>query len=68
MAPGANRFLISCVIVAGLGGCTLFGVDVDSTTTEVKQDSALQDRLRSLESRIQRLEGKIDRIEGRQRR
>ncbi len=65
MTPGANRFLISCVIVAGLGGCTLLGVDVDSTSTEVKEDSALQDRLRSLESRIQRLERKIDRIEGR---
>lgn len=65
MTPGANRFLISCVIVAGLGGCTLFGVDVDSTTTEVKQDSALQGQVRSLESRILSLERKIDRIESR---
>ncbi len=68
MTPGARKVLISCVIVAGLGGCTLFGVDVDSTSTEYKEESALKDQVKSLESRIQTLERKIDRIESRRRR
>lgn len=67
MTSGASKFLISCVIVAGLGGCTLFGVDVDSTSTEYREDSVLKGQIKSLESRVQRLERKIDRLEGRRR-
>lgn len=65
MTPGTSRLLISFVIVAGLGGCTVFGVDVDSTSTEYKEDSTLKHQVRSLESRVQSLERKIDRIENR---
>ena len=59
--------LLGPVLAAALlaGGCTLFGAEYKSETTEIKQDSGLKQRLHTLELRIDRIERKLDRIEPR---
>jgi hypothetical protein len=59
--------LLGPVLAAALlaGGCTLFGAEYKSETTEIKQDSGLEQRLNNLELRIDRIERKIDRLETR---
>lgn len=59
--------LLGPVLAAALlaGGCTLFGAEYKSETTEIKQDSGLEQRLHTLELRIDRIERKLDRIEPR---
>ncbi len=62
-----RRILLGPVLAAALltGGCTLFGAEYKSETTEIKQDSGLEQRLHTLELRIDRIEAKLDRLEPR---
>ena len=62
-----RRILLGPVLAAALlaGGCTLLGAEYKSETTEIKQDSGLEQRLYTLELRIDRIEAKIERLESR---
>jgi hypothetical protein len=57
--------LLGPVLAAALlaGGCTLLGAEYKSETTEIKQDSGLEQRLNNLELRLDRIERKVDRLE-----
>jgi hypothetical protein len=59
--------LLGPVLAAALlaGGCTLLGAEYKSETTEIKQDSGLEQRLNNLELRLDRIERKVDRLETR---
>lgn len=62
-----RRILLGPVVAAAMlaGGCTLFGAEYKSETTEYRQDTGLEQRLHTLELRIDRIEAKIDRLEPR---
>ena len=62
-----RRILLGPVLATALlaGGCTLFGAEYKSETTEIRQDSGLEQRLYNLELRIDRIEAKLDRLESR---
>lgn len=63
-----TRVLAFCLIAGmSLSGCTLLGVDYDSTSTEQTEASGLEGRVQAMESRLDRLENKIDAIENRTR-
>jgi hypothetical protein len=59
--------LLGPVLAAALlaGGCTLLGAEYKSETTEIKQDSGLEQRLNNLELRLDSIERKVDRLETR---
>ena len=56
--------LLGPVLAAALlaGGCTLLGAEYKSETTEIKQDSGLEQRLHTLELRMDRIERQLDRL------
>lgn len=60
---------LACCLIAGmsLSGCTLLGVDYDSSSTEQVTASGDDGRVQALESRLDRLENKIDALEDRTR-
>ena len=60
---------LACCLIAGmsLSGCTLLGVDYESTSTEQVTASGFDGRVQVLESRLDRLENKIDALEDRAR-
>ncbi len=62
-----RRILLGPVLAVALlaGGCTLFGAEYKSETTEIRQDTGLEQRLHNLELRLDRIEGKLDRLESR---
>ncbi len=49
-----RRILLGPVLAAALlgGGCTLFGAEYKSETTEYRQDTGLEQRLHNLELRL----------------
>ncbi len=61
--------VLACCLIAGmsLSGCTLLGVDYESTSTEQPVASGFEGRIQAMESRLDRLESKIDAIENRTR-
>ncbi len=62
------RGLAYCLTVGMfLSGCTLLGVDYDSTSTEQVTASGFEGRVEAVESRLDRLENKIDTLEDRTR-
>ena len=62
------RALAYCLIAGmSVSGCTLLGVDYDSTSTEQVTASGFDGRVQTLESRLDRLENKIDALEDRTR-
>ncbi len=62
------RALAYCLIAGmSLSGCTLLGVDYDSTSTEQVTASGFEGRVEAVESRLDRLENKIDALEDRTR-
>ncbi len=62
------RALAYCLIAGmSLSGCTLLGVDYESTSTEQTEVSGLEGRVQTMESRLDRLENKIDTLEDRPR-
>ncbi len=62
------RALAYCLIAGmSLSGCTLLGVDYESTSTEQVTASGFDGRIQVLESRLDRLENKIDALEDRTR-
>ncbi len=62
------RALAYCLIAGmSLSGCTLLGVDYESTSTEQVTASGFDGRIQVLESRLDRLENKIDTLEDRTR-
>lgn len=62
------RVLAYCLIAGMfLSGCTLLGVDYDSTSTEQATASGFEGRVEAVESRLDRLENKIDALEDRTR-
>ncbi len=46
-----------------LSGCTLLGVDYESSSTEQVTASGFEGRVQAMESRLDRLENKIDTLE-----
>ncbi len=62
------RALAYCLIAGmSLSGCTLLGVDYESTSSEQVTASGFEGRLQAMESRLDRLENKIDPLEDRTR-
>ena len=62
------RVLAYCLIAGMfLSGCTLLGLDYDSTSTEQVTASGVEGRVQAVESRLERLENKLDALEGRTR-
>ena len=59
--------LLGPVLAAALlaGGCTLLGAEYKSETTEIKQETGLEQRLHNLELRMDRIERQLDRLEPR---
>ncbi len=57
--------VLACCLIAGmsLSGCTLLGVDYESSSTEQVTASGFEGRVQALESRLDRLENKIDTLE-----
>ena len=62
------RALAYCLIAGmSLSGCTLLGVDYESTSTEQVTASGFDGQIQAMESRLDRLENKIDALEDRTR-
>jgi predicted RNA methylase len=55
------RMICVAALAMSLGACTVLGVETDSTTTEVQDNSNLDGRVDRLESRLERLERRLDR-------
>jgi hypothetical protein len=43
-----------------INACTVFGIETESTTTEIKNSPGLQGRIERLESRLERLESRLE--------
>jgi len=67
MQKGIRALAISLTAGVFLSGCTLLGVDYESTSTEQATGSGSDGRIQAMESRLDRLENKIDAIENRTR-
>jgi len=63
----ARALALSLAAGLALSGCTLLGVDYDSSSTETSSSSGTDDRLAAMESRLERLEQKIDALGARSR-
>ena len=67
MQNGIRVFAYCLIAGMFLSGCTLLGVDYDSTSTEQVTVSGFEGRVEAVESRLDRLENKIDALEDRTR-
>ncbi len=52
--------ICAAALAVSLGGCTVLGVETESTTTEVKDTSGLESKIDRLQGRIERLERQLD--------
>lgn len=55
------RMICTAAMAASLGACTIFGVETESTTTEIRDTSGLESKIDRLEGRVERLERQLDR-------
>jgi uncharacterized protein YceH (UPF0502 family) len=60
MQTVVTRLACTVLLSGALGACTLFGIDTDSTTTEYRQDTGLEQRVDQMEQRLQHLERRMD--------